>query len=102
MFQRMCSTCVCHLNQYLLRPMHCYFPFFLLSCSSSFVSNELTLLNNRWNLLIGMLDEAQPTNEYPSSHYKVLRWSCKVKGKTIVYCMNHEEPDKKKGAKEIL
>jgi len=49
-----------------------------------------------------MLDEAQPTNEYPSSHYKVLRWSCKVKGKTIVYCMNHEEPDKKKGAKEIL
>lgn len=32
--------------------------FFSLFCSSCFVCNEVTLLNNRWNLLIGMLDEA--------------------------------------------
>ena len=45
-----------------------FFFFFFLSCSSCFVCNEVTLLNNRWNLLIGMLDEAQPPNECPSTH----------------------------------
>jgi len=39
------------------------FPFFFLFSSSCFVCNEVPLFNNRWNLLIGMLDEAQPANE---------------------------------------
>jgi len=96
MFQRMCSTCVCHLKSLLIRLRHFFFSLLFIMF---LFCNEVTLLNNKWNYLIGMLDEAQPANAILVIR-KMLRRSCKVKGENLYNVKTMKKQIRKKGSKE--